>query len=376
MGRIAELGAGLQSGEKSFNIVGRRNRQFLISAILVVLSFAALGVRQLDLGIEFKGGALFQAQSQGASVSQFRDAAAGAGAKDPIVQKIGSNKVQVKTGALSSDQAIAVRHAVAKTAGIPDEEVTDQLVGPSWGSDVSKQALKGLIVFLVLLAIYLAVVFEWKLALCALISLVQKVIITVGIYAAVGFIVTPASLIGLLTTLGYSLYDVVVVFDKLKENTANLTNSNKYTYSQAANLAINQTLFRSINTTVIALLPVAGLLFVGAGLLGAGTLKDLALVLFVGIAVGAYSSIYIAAPLAAELKEREPEMQALARRVAQRAAARQTEATTAEETDGSPIGPQLTAAASLREGAASGERVQPRRSGPRASRRPEKKGGP
>jgi preprotein translocase subunit SecF len=371
MSRIAELGARLQSGEKSYDIVGSRNRQFLISIVLVVLSFAGLGIRHLDLGIEFKGGAVFQAQAQGVAVSQFRDAAVKAGAKDPVVQTIGTNKVQVVTGALNSDQATAVRHSVANTAGIPDEEVTDQLVGPSWGSDISRQALKGLLVFLVLLAIYLAMVFEWKLALCALISLIQKVIITIGIYAIVGFAVTPASLIGLLTTLGYSLYDVVVVFDKLKENTANLTNSNKYTYSGAANLAINQTLFRSINTTVIALLPVAGLLFVGAGLWGAGTLKDLALVLFVGIAVGAYSSIFIAAPLAAALKEREPAMQALAKRVAAHNAARRA---TAAATGTGAVVEQLTpAAAALRDGVAPDQRVQPRRGGPRSMRRPGKK---
>jgi len=157
--------------------------------------------------------------------------------------------------------------------------------------------------------------FEPKMAIAAIIAVVHDVFITVGIYALVGFDVTPATVIGFLTILGYSLYDTVVVFDKVRENTRTITSTSKSTYSQAANLAVNQTLVRSFNTSLIALLPVGSILFVGAGLLGAGTLKDLSLALFIGLATGTYSSIFIATPILAVLREREPAMQALAKRV-------------------------------------------------------------
>jgi preprotein translocase subunit SecF len=377
MSRLAELGARLQSGETSVNIVGNRKRFFIASLALVIISMAGLGIRHLNLGVEFQGGAVFQFKDASISVADARDAVSGVGIKDPVAQRVGTDGVRVETGKLDPQQVIDVRAALSKKAGVPVEEITDQVVGASWGSDVSHKALKSLIIFLALLAIYLAVVFEWKLAVGALVALVHDVAITTGIYAIVGFQVSPATVIGLLTILGYSLYDTVVVYDKLRENTVDLTTNNRYTYSGAANLAINQTLVRSVNTSLIALLPVAGMLFIGAGLLGAGVLKDLALVLFVGMAVGAYSSIFIATPLVAVLKEREPEMQALAKRVAQRAAAARKAAAAAPgvavpETD--EAGDQFApAAAALREGAAPGERVQPKRGGSRASRRPPEK---
>ena len=192
-------------------------------------------------------------------------------------------------------------------------------VGASWGSQISQKALQALIAFLIVIVIYLSIAFEWRMALAALIALVHDIVITVGIYALAGFQVSPATVIGLLTILGYSLYDTVVVFDKVRENTAGLLGSARSTYSQAANLALNQTLVRSINTSIIALLPVAAILFIGGGLLGAGELNDLALVLFVGMLSGTYSSIFIATPVLADLKERDPQYKALARRVAQRA---------------------------------------------------------
>jgi preprotein translocase subunit SecF len=367
MSRLADLGARLQSGETSINVVGNRKRFFIASLVLVVISIGGLAIRGLDEGVEFKGGAVFDTKAQGISVADVRGAVEGAGAKEPKVQKLGSDRVRVETGALQSGQATAIREALSKKIGIPVEEITQQVVGPSWGSDISHKAAKSLIIFLALLAIYLAIVFEWKLAVGALVALVHDVAITTGIYAVVGFTVSPATVIGLLTILGYSLYDTVVVYDKLKENTTNLTNSNRYTYTGAANLAINQTLVRSINTSLIALLPVAGLLFVGAGLLGAGVLKDLALVLFVGMAVGAYSSIFIATPLVVAMKEREPEMKALAKRVAQRqAAGKDVRPAQAAEDDGVPAG----AGAPARPTAPPGERVQPKRSAPRSTRRP------
>jgi preprotein translocase subunit SecF len=187
---------------------------------------------------------------------------------------------------------------------------------------MSKKAFTGLAVFLIAIVLYLSITFEWRMAIAALVALFHDVFITVGIYSLIGFEVTPATVIGVLTILGYSLYDTVVVFDKVKENTRGLAGGSRMTYSDAANLAVNQTLVRSINTSIVGLLPVAGLLFVGAYVLGAGTLKDLALALFVGIAVGTYSSIFVATPVLAELKEREPSMRALRNRVEARRASR------------------------------------------------------
>jgi preprotein translocase subunit SecF len=226
----------------------------------------------------------------------------------------------VQTHQLTPAQRNGVEDAIARSFHLTPDQISVQYVGASWGSQISKKALQALIAFLVVIVIYLSIAFEWKMAASALIALAHDIVITVGVYALLGFQVSPASVIGLLTILGYSLYDTVVVFDKVRENTAGLLGSARATYSQAANQALNQTLVRSINTSVIALLPVAAILFIGAGLLGAGELKDLALVLFVGMLSGTYSSICIATPVLADLKEREPQYKALAKRVSQRAA--------------------------------------------------------
>ena len=221
----------------------------------------------------------------------------------------------MQTGSLSAEQSNAVEDALASTFGVSVEAIDTQIIGPSWGKEITRKALYGLVGFLVVVILYLAMAFEPKMALSAIVAVVHDVFITVGIYALVGFDVTPATVIGFLTILGYSLYDTVVVFDRVRENTRSITSTSKMTYSQAANLAINQTVIRSINTTIVALLPVGSILFVGAGLLGAGTLKDLSLALFIGLATGAYSSIFIATPLLAAMREREPAMKALAKRI-------------------------------------------------------------
>ena len=226
-------------------------------------------------------------------------------------------------------------------------DVDYQLIGPSWGAEITKKALYGLFAFLIVVVLFLTLAFEPKMAIAAIIALIHDVFLTVGIYALVGFEVTPATVIGFLTILGYSLYDTVVVFDKVRENTRTIAGGSRMTYSQAANLAVNQTLVRSINTSVIALLPVASILFVGAGLLGAGTLKDLSLALFIGLATGTYSSIFIATPILASLREREPAMKALAKRVGQRSTKESIEVST-----GSVEGASL---------AARGPRNQPKR---------------
>jgi preprotein translocase subunit SecF len=189
------------------------------------------------------------------------------------------------------------------------------VVGPTWGAEISKKALQGLVVFLLLVTIFLSIYFEWRMAVAALVALAHDLVITIGIYALTGLEVTPATVIGVLTILGFSLYDTVVVFDKVRENTRGITGQSMLTYSDAANLAVNQTLVRSINTSIVALLPVLSIIVVGAGLLGAGTLLDLAVALAVGMAAGAYSSIFIATPILAQMKNAQPEIKSLAARV-------------------------------------------------------------
>jgi preprotein translocase subunit SecF len=321
MSRLGDFGARLYHGDASFDFVGRRRTWYLLSVVILVLSAGGLLVRGLELGVEFKGGAVFEARAAGAEVARVREAVISVGVEDPIVQQVGTETIRVETGQVSTEKSQQVQGAMAKALGIDPEEIKAQIVGPSWGADVTRKALFSLAVFLALVIAYLSFAFEWKMAVAAIVALLHDLLITIGVYAIVGFQVTPATVIGLLTILGYSLYDTVVVFDKVKENTAGLAGGSRMAYGEAANLAVNQTIVRSINTSLVALLPVAGLLFIGAGVLGTGTLKDLALALFVGIAAGTYSSIFIATPIAVQLKEREPQMQALAKRVAARQAA-------------------------------------------------------
>jgi preprotein translocase subunit SecF len=319
MAKLSGLGGRLYSGETSFNIVENRKRWYSVSAIFIIVSFFALFVQGLHLGIEFKGGASFTVNKPTATVQQAREAVEAVGLPgEIIVQKIGDSKVRVQTGAVDAAQSRAIETALTQKFNVTEESIDTQLVGPSWGKEITKKAIYGLIAFLLVIMLFLAMVFEPKMAAAAILAVVHDVFITVGIYALVGFDVTPATIIGFLTILGYSLYDTVVVFDKVRENTKSVVANSKVTYSQAANLAVNQTIVRSLNTSIIALIPVGSILFVGAGLLGAGTLKDLSLALFIGLAVGTYSSLFIAPPFLAQLREREPAMQALAKRVADR----------------------------------------------------------
>lgn len=322
MSRLSGMGGRLYRGEKSFNIIANRRRWYALSGLVVILSAVALGIQGLHLGIEFKGGAQFTFTKSGGAIAEGQKVVTDSGiTSETIVQKIGSNKIQITTGALTNAQNDAIQASIVKDFGISESSINVLSIGPSWGKDITNKALQALIAFLLVVMLYLAIAFEPKMAAAAIIAVIHDVFITVGIYALIGFDVTPATVIGFLTILGYSLYDTVVVFDKVRENTRSITSTGKYTYSQAANLAVNQTLVRSFNTSVIALLPVASILFVGAGLLGAGTLKDLSLALFIGLATGTYSSVFIATPILATLREREPAMKALAKRVAQRGAA-------------------------------------------------------
>ena len=316
------LGARLYSGEKSFNIIGRRKTWYSVSAIFILVSMGALLFSGLSLGIEFKGGSSYTVNKSGISVEEARSVVESTGIPgEVIVQKIGDDKIRVQTGTLTTAQSNSVEDALVKAFSVQIENIDTQIIGPSWGKEITKKALYGLFGFLLVVIIFLAMTFEPKMALAAIIAVVHDVFITVGIYALVGFDVTPATIIGFLTIMGYSLYDTVVVFDKVRENTKSIVVTGKSTYSDAANLAVNQTIVRSINTSIIALLPVGSILFVGAGLLGAGTLKDLSLSLFIGLAVGTYSSIFIAPPFLASLREKEPAMMALRRRIEARGSA-------------------------------------------------------
>jgi len=319
MAKLSGIGGRLYRGETSFNFIGKRKIWYSFSGLLILASAATLFTQGLHLGIEFKGGSSFTVTSPSASVTSAESAVADAGITTQIiVQKIGNDKVRVQTNALTSVQQAAVEDKLATKFGVSVDSIDSQIIGPSWGAEITRKALYGLFGFLIVVMLYLAMAFESKMAIAAIIAVIHDVFITVGIYALVGFEVTPATVIGFLTILGYSLYDTVVVFDKVRENTRGIASSGKSTYSQAANLAVNQTLVRSFNTSFIALLPVGSILFVGAGLLGAGTLKDLSLALFIGLATGTYSSIFIATPILAALREREPAMQALAKRVGNR----------------------------------------------------------
>ncbi len=308
----AGLAHRLYTGEISYDFIGHRNGWYIVSAILLIVSMGALMIRGLDLGIEFRGGSDFQAKVPvtATTVGDFRHAVQGTGLPnlDAVVTTIGNEKVRVQVRSLSTDEQVQVRTAIAKQAGVEEEQVAYQLIGASWGKQITQQAAIALVVFIVLVGILIWFYFrDWKMSVAALLALGHDLIVTVGVYALVGFTVTPATMIGILTILGYSLYDTVVVFDKVRENVAEIE-TRRITYSEAANNAVNQVLIRSLNTTVIGVLPVAALLFAGVFVLGSGPLEDLGLALFVGMIIGAYSSIFIATPILAQLKEREPAM--------------------------------------------------------------------
>jgi preprotein translocase subunit SecF len=337
----ASLAHRLYNGEAGLDVVGRSALIYKVTAVLVLICLASMVFRGFNLGIDFAGGNSFRLPGGDAQLEQVRAAAEDAGADVSTAQVVGGNTLLLRTGQLDNDDERAVVEAVAGAAGIEPSQVSPESVSAEWGQDITNQALIALAVFLVAVILFLAVRFQPKMAIGAIAALIHDLVITAGVYSIIGFEVTPSTVIGLLTILGFSLYDTVVVFDKVDENTKGLSNGARMTWGEAANLAVNQTLMRSINTSVIALLPVAGLLFVGAGLLGVGTLKDLALVLFVGLAAGAYSSIFLATPIVAGLKEREPEQVALRRRVLAR---RSSAARQAGARAGKPVaGPVATA---------------------------------
>jgi preprotein translocase subunit SecF len=320
MANFSQFGNDLYTGRRSIDFIGRQRRWYAFSGILIVLALVGIFARGLNFGIEFRGGSEFRLTGV-SDTSNYEDKAkaaiAEAGINGNVLSSvIGGTSVRVQTEA-AGEHNEAAKAALATAFKVEQSTVSASLIGPSWGASVSQKAVQALITFLLLVALVMAVYFRtWKMAVAGLVALIHDLVITVGIYALFGFEITPSSMIGFLTILGYSLYDTVVVFDKVRENTAEAIGSRRVSYVQAANLAVNQTLVRSINTTVVALLPILAILIVGFTKLGPGTLLDLSLALFVGIAVGAYSSIFIATPLLVDLRRNEPALQELAKHAA------------------------------------------------------------
>jgi preprotein translocase subunit SecF len=309
MSKFSEFGNDLYTGKRSINFVGRRRIFYGVAVLMIAMAVLLPMFRGgFNFGIEFRGGSEFRVAGASSTSQQVAIDAVHTVEPEaqPLVSNVGSNGIRVQTEQLTDVKSEEVRVALAQAYGVESSAVASSFIGANWGADVTGKALNGLVVFVALAAILMALYFRTlKMSIAAVAALMHDLIITAGVYGALGFEVTPAAVIGFLTILGYSLYDTVVVFDKIRENTFEVEFSETTTFAEQVNYAINQTLVRSINTSVVAVLPVASILFIGATLLGAGTLRDIALALFIGIVVGTYSTIFIAAPLYSHLREGE-----------------------------------------------------------------------
>jgi preprotein translocase subunit SecF len=307
--RLVKFGNDLYTGARSIDFVGRRKIWYAIAAVMVVLSILIPIVKGgFNFSIEFRGGSQFTISNVSSTDTTKAQSAVTSVVPNAVshVSVVGSDAVRVQTDQLSEAQTHDVSDALAKAYGVGANDVSATFIGPSWGADVTQQSIQGLVVFLLLAFIAMALYFRtWKMSAAAIVSLFHDLIITAGVYALVGFEVSPATMIGFLTILGYSLYDTVVVFDKIRENTREELDLTRRTFPEAVNLAVNQTLVRSINTAVVAVLPVASILFIGAYALGAATLRDISLALLIGIIVGTYSTIFLAAPMYSQFREKE-----------------------------------------------------------------------
>ncbi|HRL49154.1 MAG TPA: protein translocase subunit SecF [Propioniciclava sp.] len=310
----------LYTGEISYDFIKNAKRWYIVSAVIVLICLLGVAVRGLNLSIDFTGGSEFvvPAQVTATSADDYRETVQQIGLPDLGEIKantVGDSQVRIQVRALTAEEINQVTEVLATKAGVPSQQVTNNLIGASWGQQITQQGLIALVVFLALVSLMIWAYFRnWKMSAAAIIALLHDLLLTIGVYALLQFAFTPATLIGMLTILGYSLYDTVVVFDKVRENTRDITKQ-KRTFAEASNLAINQVLVRSINTTIIGVLPVAALLMAGVFVLGTGPLKDLGLALFVGMIAGAYSSLFLAAPMYVQMREREPELAAHRRRL-------------------------------------------------------------
>ncbi|MBW3642386.1 MAG: protein translocase subunit SecF [Actinobacteria bacterium] len=316
-GRRRSVFGRLYQGQTSVDFVGRKKLWFTISLVVIVVGLASLLTRGLNLGIDFEGGTSWVVPTD-VSVSEAREVLASVGLPDAEIQTLGEDqgqrlRVRAEPGTAADRDEVSA--ALAELAGVAVDDVQVSQVSPSWGSEITSKAERALVLFLVAITLYITVRFEWKMALATLAALVHDVLVTVGVYALTGFEVTPATVIAILTVLGYSIYDGIVVFDKVDENAQALATSGRTTYSQMVNDSLNQVLMRTLNTSITALLPIASLLVIGSFVLGAATLQEFALALLIGLGASAYSSIFIASPLLAVLKEREPRYRSLRQRL-------------------------------------------------------------
>jgi len=309
---ITQFGNRLYTGETSINFIGRKWLWYAVSTIAILLAVGATVLRGgFSFGIEFRGGSEFQilGASDVTTSIAIETITAEIGADAQVRSTIvGGSTIRVQTDQLTTEETDAIRGQLADAYSVSLDSVTSSFIGASWGSDITGQALRALAIFVALVSVVMALYFRtWKMSVAAIVAMIHDLVITAAVYGAFGLEVTPAAIIGLLTILGYSLYDTVVVFDKIRENTSVSYDVSKRTFAESVNLAVNQTLVRSINTSVVAVLPVGSILFIGSFLLGAGTLRDISLALFIGILAGAYSTMFIAAPLYAQLREGEAE---------------------------------------------------------------------
>ena len=319
MSKFSDLGNDLYTGKRSFDFIAKRKIFYIVAIVMIALAVILPAARGgFNFGIEFRGGSEFRVTgvSQTSNQTAIDAVHTVIPSAEPIITAVGGDSLRIQTDKLTDTQSESVRQALAAAYKLEANQVASSFVGANWGADITGKALNGLLVFIALAAVLMALYFRTlKMSAAAMLALIHDLIITAGVYGALGFEVTPAAVIGFLTILGYSLYDTVVVFDKIRENTFEVEFSESATFAEKVNLAINQTLVRSVNTSVVAVLPVAAILFIGSWLLGAGTLRDISLALFIGIIVGTYSTIFIAAPFYSHLREGETKYAVAAKKV-------------------------------------------------------------
>jgi preprotein translocase subunit SecF len=293
-------------GEAAIDFTVWWKRGLILSAVLIVISLGSLFTRGLELGIDFEGGTSWEVPAPGVSVADTRDALGDVGQAQAKIQIVGDSTLRVQSATETPDTQQAVRDRLAELAGVPTNEVSVSTVGPTWGDEITSAAVRALVVFFAVMMLYLSIRLEWQMGIAALVAMLHDIIVTVGVYSIFQFEVTPATVIAFLTILGYSIYDTVVVFDQVKQNQPRVGVTHRLTYTDMVSQSMNQVLIRSLNTSITSLLPVVALLLIGSGLLGAVTLQEFGIALFVGLLVGVYSSIFVAAPILAVIKERDP----------------------------------------------------------------------
>ena len=353
----------LYHGEQQFDFPALWKKALIGSAVLVLISVGSLAFRGLNLGIEFEGGTSWEVLAPDASVADARDALSGTGAAAGKIQTVGTDSIRVRADIDDADDAAQVTLALARLADVGTTDVSVTTVGPSWGDQITNKARNALIWFFVIIAIYIAIRLEWRMSVGALVAVAHDIIISVGIYSLFQYEVTPATVIAFLTIMGYSLYDTIVVYDKVREIGRRLGPTERYTYTEMMNLALNQVLMRSINTSITSVLPVLSMLVVGSFFLGALTLQEFAVALLIGIIVGSYSSIFVASSLVAMMKEREVHHVALARKVRLRSGG--TEGTRMVAEDDAALGATKTRPTA--------DRVRPNHAPPRPRKKKKKR---